>query len=123
MHQRVHLGGDEAIVDEEIFVDAERRVTALEVSSPIVRDAVAQRQVLRACRRADRIGLDEAEFLQSAFQRGRPEKAARDGIASQVIESDVRAQALQTIMPPGVSAHTECSTAQSTRAPENLTTC
>ena len=63
MHQRVHLVGDETVVDEEVFVNVERRVTALEVSGAIVLDAVAQRQVLRARRRADRVGLDEAEFL------------------------------------------------------------
>jgi hypothetical protein len=30
--------------------------------------------------------------MQSPFQSRRPEKAARDGIASQVVKSDVRAQ-------------------------------
>ena len=63
MHQCVHVCGDESIVDEKIFVDAERRVTAFEVTGSVVGDPVAQCQILRARRCADRISLDEAELL------------------------------------------------------------
>lgn len=63
MHQRVNFGSDEPIVDEKIFVDAECRVSAFQVTGPIVGDSVAQCQILRARRSADRISLDESELL------------------------------------------------------------
>lgn len=92
MHQGVNFGSDESIVDEKIFVDAERRVTAFEVADAIVGDSVAQCQILRARRSADRISLDEAELLQSALERRRPEKAASSCMASQVVEGDASVQ-------------------------------
>ena len=62
MHQRVHFARHEAVVDEEVLLDRQLRIAALEVTGTVVDDAMAQRQVLRACRRADGIGLHEAEL-------------------------------------------------------------
>ena len=58
----------EAVVDEGVFLDAERRVAAFEVAGAVALDAVAQRQVLRARRGADRVGLHEAERVDGAFR-------------------------------------------------------
>ena len=63
MHQGVNFGSDESIVDEKIFVDAELRVAAFKIAGPIVCDSVAQCQILRARRSANRISLNEAELL------------------------------------------------------------
>ena len=45
---------------------AQRGIAALQIAGAIARDAVAQGQVLRARRRADRIGLHEAEAASTA---------------------------------------------------------
>ena len=63
MHQRQMLPRQEAVVDEAILLDREPRVAALEVAGAIAGDAVAQGQVLGARRRADRVGLDEAQLF------------------------------------------------------------
>jgi hypothetical protein len=55
------LARQESIVDEEVLFDLEPRVTALELACPVVDHPVAQRQVLRARRCADRVGLHEPE--------------------------------------------------------------
>ena len=46
---------------------------------------MAQRQVLRPGRRADGVGLHEAELADRAGKRGRLEQGPGDGIAAQVI--------------------------------------
>ncbi len=66
----------------------ERGIAAFQVVDAVVLHAVAQRQILRPRRRADRIGLHEAQLLQRSAERGRCEKTARDGVPSQVIKRD-----------------------------------
>ena len=63
MHQRQVLPRQEAVVDEAVLLDREPGVAALEVAGAIAGDAMAQRQVLGARRRADRVGLDEAQLF------------------------------------------------------------
>ena len=94
MHQRMDGACHEAVGDEEILLDAERRVAAFEIAGTVVLDAVAQRQVLRARRRADRIGLHEAQPVEGAFQRGGREETVGDGKAPQVVEGDWHGQVL-----------------------------
>jgi len=86
VHQRLRGARQEAVVDEEVFFDPEARVTPLQVARAVTFHAVAQRQVLRARRGADRVGLHEAELVHGALQRGRVEQAACDGEAAQLIE-------------------------------------
>ena len=70
VHQRRDVSGDEAVVDEDVFLDAERRIQPLEIAGAVVDGAMTQRQVLRARRRADGIRLHESQPAQRAFQRG-----------------------------------------------------
>ena len=90
MHQRVYLARHEAVVDEEVFLDAELGVAAFEVAGAVILDAMAQDEILGASGRANRIGLDEAELVKRTLQRGRREEALRDGKAAEVVESDGR---------------------------------
>jgi len=66
MHQPLHRFGHEAVVDEEVFFNSELCILPFKVSGTLVFDAMAQDQILRAGRGADRIRLYEAERLQSA---------------------------------------------------------
>src|ERR1700730_3189747 len=88
MHQRMNRARHEAVVDEEIFLDAEFGVAPLEIASAVIFDAMAQNQILSAGRRANRIGLDKSEFVERAFQRRRWEEALRDGEAAEVVERE-----------------------------------
>jgi hypothetical protein len=67
VHQRFDTARHEAVVDENILVDAQRREAAFEVAGAVVLDAMAQRQVLGTRGRADRVGLDEAERVDGAL--------------------------------------------------------
>jgi hypothetical protein len=79
VHQRCDGARHEAVVDEKILVNAQRREAAFEVAGAVILDAMAQRQVLGARRRADRVGLDEAERVDGALQRRGAEQASADG--------------------------------------------
>src|SRR5437764_4353874 len=68
MHQRVQLARDEAVVDEDVFLDVERSVAPLEIPRRIPADAVPQSEVLRPRRRADRVGLHEPQAIERALQ-------------------------------------------------------
>jgi hypothetical protein len=88
VHQRIDRLRHEAVVDEMILLDAERRVPAFQVAGPVVFDAMPQRQILGARGRADRIGLQETEPFQRAFERGRTEQTAGDGKMPEIVEGD-----------------------------------
>jgi hypothetical protein len=85
MHERVQLARHEAIVDEEVLLDRETRIAALEVTGAIADDAMPQREVLRTGGRTDGVRLHEAEARDRPHQRGR-EQGAGDGVAAQVVE-------------------------------------
>src|SRR5690606_8647139 len=57
VHQALRGARQYAVVDEEVFLDSEARVARLQLARPVGVDAVAQRQVLRAGGRADRVEL------------------------------------------------------------------
>jgi hypothetical protein len=91
VHQRAQLGRDEAVVDEEVFLQRQARVAALQVAGLVALDAVAQRQVLGAGGRAQGVGLHEAaEPVHGGHERRRWEEAAGDRMAAQRGEVDVR---------------------------------
>ena len=88
MHQRLERAGDEAIVDEEILLDAELRIAALEVARAVLPHAMAQHEVLSARGRADRVGLHEGQLLERALQAGGRREAARHGKVPEIVEAD-----------------------------------
>ena len=79
--------GQEAVVDEEVFLDAQPRVAALQVTGPVAGHAVAQRQVLGPRRGADRVGLHKTQAPDGLRQAGRPPQAAGDGVAAELVEA------------------------------------
>jgi hypothetical protein len=89
VHEREVLARQEAVVDQAVFLDGQARVAAFEIAGAVVLHAVAQREVLRACRRPDGVGLHEAESADRGGQRGRLEEGACDGVAAQVVEGRV----------------------------------
>src|SRR5690606_25072962 len=87
VHQRVHRTRHEPVVDEDVLFDAQRGIAALEITSAIVADPMAQGQVLCARGSADRIRLHEPEPLDRALQRGWWEQGAGDGERAELVES------------------------------------
>ena len=78
----------ESVIDEEIFLDPERRIRAVEVARPVIGDAVTQREILRARRCTNRVGLHEAEAADRLVQAGRRKEASCDGVAAKLGELD-----------------------------------
>src|ERR1700746_3042606 len=64
MHQRLERAHHEAVIDEEVLFDAETRVASFEVAGAVAFNAMAERQVLSARRRADRVGLHKAQSVE-----------------------------------------------------------
>jgi hypothetical protein len=58
---------DKSVGIQIVLLDVERRILALEVAGAIALDPVAKNQILRARRRANRIGLYEAEPIDGAL--------------------------------------------------------
>jgi hypothetical protein len=110
VHQRAQLGRDEAVVDEEILLQRQRGIAPLQVAGAVIADALAQRQVLGARRRAQRVGLHEAtEPLHGVHQRGRGEQAARHGVAAQLGNRQRHARSV----PRAVQRPSSCSAVSS----------
>jgi hypothetical protein len=68
VHQCVNAARHEAVVDEDVLLDAERRESAIEVARAVILDTLTQYQVLRTRRRTDRVRLHESERLDRAFE-------------------------------------------------------
>src|SRR5437868_3230006 len=64
MHEPLHLPRHKAVVDEEIFFDAELSVAAFQITSAIIFDAMAQDEVLRARGSANWISLHKTELVE-----------------------------------------------------------
>ena len=86
MHQPMMVAVQIAVVDEVVFLDRQTRIAPLEIARAIADDALAQREILGAGRRTDRIGLHEAQLPDGARERGRLEQRAGDGVAAQLLE-------------------------------------
>ncbi len=69
MQQPRGLARHEAVGVEEILLQPEPGEAPFQVARPIAGHAMAQDQILRARRRADRIGLHEARRADRARQR------------------------------------------------------
>ena len=116
MHQRVQGVGDEPVVDEEIFFDAELMVAALEIASPIAVDAMTQREVLGARWRANGIGLDESPSADRLLEGWRHKETAMDREASQPVESEGHATDRSTSTPTAFAWCWRCERSCSYRA-------
>ena len=88
MHQRLRGARQEAVVDEKVFLNVQRRIAPLQIARAVVLDPVAQRQVLRARRSTNRVGLDKAQSGDGLGQGGGRKQHARDGIAAQGLQGD-----------------------------------
>jgi hypothetical protein len=71
---------------EDVFLYAELAIPAFEITGTVVLHAMAQYQVLSPGRCADRVGLDEAQHVESALQRRGRKDALGDGETPQVID-------------------------------------
>ena len=87
---------DEAVVDEEVLLDAERGVVTLEIAGTVIDDAMTHGQVLGPRRGPDRIGLDEAEALQRAFEGGWRKEAAGNRKTPEIVATDHFCLAIST---------------------------
>src|SRR2546426_8844790 len=86
VHEGLHGAGHEAVVHEEVLVHVESRIATLEVTGAVGGDPMAQREVLRARRCPDGVGLYETECVQRALEGCWREKTARDRSAPEVVE-------------------------------------
>jgi len=86
MHQRMVRARQEAVVDERVFFDVERRILRLEIAGAVAGDTMPERQVLRARRCANRIGLHEAQPLDRAAQVARREQRTGNGVPAKIVE-------------------------------------
>src|SRR5262245_28456195 len=79
MHQRLCRSGEETVHNEEILFDPEIWVQAFKIAGMIIFNAMTQYQVLGTSGRTDRVSLNKAESVESAFQCRGLEKTASDG--------------------------------------------
>jgi hypothetical protein len=71
MHQRQMFPRQDSVVDPRVLFDWQLRIASLEIAGPVIDDPMTQDQVLRARRRADRVGLPPAgESPASAWSAG-----------------------------------------------------
>jgi len=89
VHQRQVFARQEAVIDQAVFFHRQPRVASFQVAGAVTRDPKAQGEVLGTRRRPDRIGLEEAQALDRARQRGRLEQRAGDGLAAQRVEGGI----------------------------------
>src|SRR6185437_3904094 len=84
MHQRLQRARHKAVINEEIFLDAKLRITALEIAIAIVGNTMTQHQILRSRRSAYGIGLHETKPVKRALQRGGQEETTSDSVVPQL---------------------------------------
>ena len=88
VHQHLHRARQEAVVDEDVLFDPERGVAPLEITGAVAADAMPERQILRAGRRADRVGLHERQIVDRAAESRRREETAGDRETPEVVECE-----------------------------------
>src|ERR1044072_1364230 len=88
MHQRLQRTCYIPVVDEEVLFDVELWIETFQITRMIIFPSMAQRQVLRARRSADRISLYKPHPLKSLIKRGWLGKVACDRKPSQIIKRD-----------------------------------
>ena len=88
MHQRLKFPSHEAIIDEEVFMDSKLRVAPFEIAGAISLYTMPEDQVLRTCRRADRISLHKTHPVQRSPQGCGWEEASGDSKRAHIVERD-----------------------------------
>ena len=86
VHQRVHDGRDKPVVDEEVFFHPQLGVTPLQIAGLVSGHPVAQGQILRPRRGADRVGLHKTQFGQRTRQGGGCKQTAGQRVAAQLLQ-------------------------------------
>ena len=86
MHQGLLGTRQEAMVDEEVFLQRQSRVTPLQVPGTLANHAVTQGQILGARRRPDWIGLHEPKPVDRPHQRGRLDQRPGNRVTAQMRE-------------------------------------
>ena len=87
MQQGQRSAGQETVVDEEGLFNRQSRVAALQISRAIVLNTVREDQILGARGRSHRVGLEKAQTRNGARQAGGFEKAARQRVATKLLET------------------------------------
>ena len=79
---------DEAVIDEEVFLDGKRRIGAFEIACAVVGDAMTKSEILRPRRRTNRIGLEEAPSIDGRLEIVGWHETSRDRMAAKIDEMD-----------------------------------
>src|SRR5215468_2697214 len=93
MHQRLEPPRDEPVGQEEVLLEVELAIAAVEIAHAVVTHPMPQDEVLRPGRRTDRVGLDETHALEGPLERSRGEERPRGRMPPQVVETDPHASA------------------------------
>src|SRR5262249_51549523 len=102
MHQLLNGTGDKSVVDEEILVHVQFGVATFQIPGAIIRYAMAQNQILRPSRRANRVGLHKAEFLERGLQTDGSKQALPHRRAAQIVKSHLSSSSNEK-RPPALS--------------------
>ena len=86
VHERLGNSRQEAVVDKKVFFDVQDRIAPLQVARAVAFDPVAQGQVLRSRRGANRVRLHKTEFGDSPAQGGGRKQGVRYCIAAQGLQ-------------------------------------
>ena len=76
----------EAVGVEKVFFDVELGILLFEITGAVALYAVAKNEILRACGRANGIGLDETEPFDGCAKRGGPGERRSNGVSFQCPE-------------------------------------
>jgi hypothetical protein len=107
MHECLNFCGYETVIDEKIFVDAQFGVTALQITGPVARHAMAQDQILGAGGRTNRVGLHKSHAVEGTLQGGWWKQASGDRKLPHPVESDRHVQMLSKLRRHGLRLKTE----------------
>src|SRR3974390_2875549 len=98
MHKSLQRPGNEAIVDEEVFIDSEFVVLSIKITGSVTFHAVPQDQILRPRRRLDRIRLHKPKLVEHTFESGRREETAGHGQRPPIVERNRHGEMLSKVM-------------------------
>jgi hypothetical protein len=98
VQQSLRATRQETVVDEEVLFDGQLRVATFQIARAVTAHAMAQRQILCARGRPNRVRLDETQLLNGLGKRGGKQRAGH-GVATQVVDRENRYAAGRTHWP------------------------